>query len=39
MGGDGEGTVVVDVLRDGAPMQIVLPRGPIGVEIGRGRGR
>ncbi len=26
MGGGGEGTVVVDVMRDGAPMQIVLPR-------------
>ncbi|MGI9273027.1 MAG: PDZ domain-containing protein [Woeseiaceae bacterium] len=35
----GEGNVVVDVVRDGAPMQIVLPRGPIGVEIGRLRGR
>jgi predicted metalloprotease with PDZ domain len=35
----GEGNVVVDVVRDGAPMQVVLPRGPIGVEIGRFRGR
>jgi hypothetical protein len=35
----GEGNVVVDVMRDGAPMQLVLPRGPIGVEIGRNRGR
>ena len=35
MAGGGEGTVVVDVLRDGAPMQIVLPRGPIGIELGR----
>ena len=35
----GDGDVVVDVLRNGAPMQIVLPRGPIGVEIGRFRGR
>ena len=33
----GEGNVVVDVMRDGAPMQIVVPRGPIGVEIGRYR--
>ena len=24
-------TVVVDILRDGAPMQVVLPRGPIGI--------
>ena len=31
----GTGTVVVDVLRGGAPMQVVVPRGPIGVEIGR----
>ena len=35
----GDGDVVVDVLRNGATMQIVLPRGPIGVEIGRFRGR
>jgi C-terminal processing protease CtpA/Prc len=35
----GSGNVVVDVMRDGSPMQIVVPRGPIGVEIGRFRGR
>jgi hypothetical protein len=35
----GTGSVVVDVLRDGAPMQVVLPRGPLGVEIGRIRRR
>ncbi|MGI9222119.1 MAG: PDZ domain-containing protein [Woeseiaceae bacterium] len=35
----GEGDVVVDVVRDGAPMQVVLPRGPIGVETGRFRSR
>jgi TolA-binding protein len=35
----GSGNVVIDVLRDGAPMQVVLPRGPIGVEIGRIRRR
>lgn len=35
----GDGNVVVDVVRDGSPMQIVVPRGPIGVEIGRFRGR
>ncbi len=35
----GDGNVVVDVTRDGSPMQIVVPRGPIGVEIGRFRGR
>jgi len=31
----GSGSVVIDVLRDGSPMQIVVPRGPIGIEIGR----
>jgi hypothetical protein len=36
MGGGSEGT---DLLRDGAPIQIVLPKGPIGVEVGRSRGR
>ena len=36
-GGDGTGSVVVEVLRDGVPMQVTLPRGPIGIEIGRGR--
>ena len=35
----GEGNVIIDVVRDGAPIQIVVPRGPIGVEIGRFRGR
>ena len=35
----GDGNVVVDVVRDGSAMQIVLPRGPIGIEIGRFRGR
>lgn len=35
----GDGNVVVDVIRDGSPIQIVVPRGPIGVEIGRFRGR
>ncbi|MGI9201882.1 MAG: PDZ domain-containing protein [Woeseiaceae bacterium] len=35
----GDGDVVVDVLRDGTTMQVVLPRGPIGVETGRFRGR
>lgn len=28
-------SVVVDLVRDGAPMQIVLPRGPIGIQAGR----
>jgi len=35
----GDGNVVIDVVRNGSPMQIVVPRGPIGVEIGRFRGR
>lgn len=35
----GDGNVVVYVVRNGSPMQIVVPRGPIGVEIGRFRGR
>ena len=26
-----EGNVIVDIVRDGAPMQLVLPRGPLGV--------
>ena len=35
----GTGDVVVDVIRDGVQMQVVLPRGPIGVETGRIRRR
>ena len=35
----GSGDVVVDVVRDGVQMQVVLPRGPIGVESGRIRRR
>lgn len=35
----GDGDVVVDVIRDGTSMQVVLPRGPIGVETGRFRRR
>lgn len=31
--------VVVDLVRDGTPMQIVLPRGPIGIQAGRFRRR
>jgi hypothetical protein len=30
--------VTVDVLRDGQPMQVVMPRGPLGI-AGRGFGR
>jgi len=38
LGEPGE-SVVVDITRDGIPMQVVLPRGPIGVSTGRDRGR
>ncbi len=34
---DGEGPVVVEVLRDGSSMEVIIPRGPIGIEIGRRR--
>ena len=34
--GDPGTAVAVDVLRDGQPMQIVVPRGPIGITSGRG---
>lgn len=34
----GEGPVVVEVLRDGSSMEVIIPRGPIGIEIGRRRG-
>lgn len=37
--GEAGEAVVVDILRDGAPMQIVLPRGPLGIESNRFRGR
>jgi len=29
--------VVIDIVRDGAPMQVVVSRGPLGVMIGRSR--
>jgi len=31
MQGEPDGTVVVDIMRDGIAMQLVLPRGPLGV--------
>jgi membrane-associated protease RseP (regulator of RpoE activity) len=31
----GEGPVVVELVRNGAPMEVVIPRGPLGIEIGR----
>ena len=39
MQGDPGESVVVDIMRDGAPMQIVLPRGPIGISARGGWGR
>lgn len=38
MQGESGEPVVVDILRDGAPMQLVLPRGPMGIYT-RGAGR
>ena len=38
MQGEPGQNVVVDIVRDGIPMQVVMPRGPIGVMTGRGRG-
>ena len=29
--------VVIDVVRDGSPLQVTVPRGPLGVMAGRGR--
>jgi len=39
MHGEPGQNVVVDIMRDGMPMQVVLPRGPIGVSTGRLRNR
>ncbi|MDH3339232.1 MAG: PDZ domain-containing protein, partial [Gammaproteobacteria bacterium] len=38
MQGEPGQSVVVDIVRDGMTMQVVLPRGPIGVSTGRLRG-
>jgi S1-C subfamily serine protease len=35
MQGDPGVSVAVDIMRDGVPMQVVLPRGPVGVSTGR----
>lgn len=35
MQGDPGVSVAVDIMRDGMPMQVVLPRGPVGVSTGR----
>ncbi len=37
MQGEPGQSIVVDIVRDGVPMQFVLPRGPIGVSTFRGR--
>lgn len=39
MQGEPGNSVVIDIVRDGVPMQVVLPSGPIGVTIMRGNGR
>lgn len=39
MQGDPGESVVVDIMRDDAAMQVVLPRGPIGITTRSGRGR
>jgi C-terminal processing protease CtpA/Prc len=35
LAGEAGESVVVDILRDGVPMQVVMPRGPIGIEARR----
>jgi len=37
MTGEPGQTIIVDVLRDGLTMQVVLPRGPLGITAGRTR--
>lgn len=37
MEGDAGENVVVNIVRDGAPMQVVLPRGPLGINTRRRR--
>jgi hypothetical protein len=39
MGSEPGGSVIVDIVRDGVPMQVVMPSGPIGVSISGRRGR
>jgi len=34
---EGNGMVVVELVRDGTSMEVVIPRGPLGIEIGRRR--
>ena len=35
--GDAGENVVVNIVRDGTPMQVVMPRGPLGISTRRGR--
>jgi membrane-associated protease RseP (regulator of RpoE activity) len=35
MDGDPGVNITVDIIRDGIPMQVVLPRGPVGISAGR----
>lgn len=35
MQGDPGASIVVDIVRDGIPMQVVVPRGPVGISAGR----
>jgi S1-C subfamily serine protease len=37
MNGTAGQNIVVDIMRDGNPMQIVMPRGPVGISGGRRR--
>jgi S1-C subfamily serine protease len=37
MQGDEGENVVVNITRDGIPMQLVIPRGPLGINTGRQR--
>jgi hypothetical protein len=39
MQGDAGANVVVNIVRDGTPMQVVLPRGPLGISTSRRRTR
>jgi hypothetical protein len=37
MEGSAGENVVVNIIRDGVPMQVVIPRGPLGINTGRRR--
>ena len=38
MDGTAGENVTVDIVRDGVPMQVIIPRGPLGISGGRSRG-